>query len=83
MKLWTWLTLEKNRKVLGWLGAGVLAVTAYFGIGKSDEKSVLPSSAVTITSPAAAVNANSQTAIAGEKGVAVNASGNARVNIKQ
>lgn len=83
MKLWTRLTLEKNRKVLGWLGAGILAVAAYFGIGKNEEKSLSPSSTVTISAPAAVVNANSQTAIASEKGVAVNASGNAKVNIKQ
>ena len=62
---WTWLKDEANRKVLGWVIAGLGSVAIYFGYFKPEEKKVI--------APA------SQTAMS-NGGNAVNASGSASVN---
>lgn len=62
---WTWLKDEANRKVLGWIVAGLGSIAIYFGFFKPEEKKVI--------APAP------QTAIS-TGGTAINAAGSAVVN---
>ncbi len=38
--VWTWLKDEANRKVLGWVVAGLGCIAIYFGFFKPEEKKV-------------------------------------------
>ena len=67
--VWTWLKDEGNRKVMGWLIAGLGTVALYFGYFKPDEKK-----APVVAAP------QSQTAVS-QGGNAVNASGSAQATI--
>jgi hypothetical protein len=64
--LWTWLKDEANRKVLGWVIAGLGSVAIYFGFTKPYDKKANPPATSSATS---------------HGGNAVNASGNAQVSI--
>ena len=62
---WTWLKDEANRKVLGWIVAGLGSIAIYFGFFKPEEKKkvIAPASQTAISTGGTAINASGSSVV--------------------